>query len=57
MGTLKRGMLQGGCFIDGTDARIELFESIESYDNHKRKPSALGYLTPNQFEAQQLKLN
>jgi len=57
MGTLKREMLQGGCFIDAADARIELFEYIESYYNHKRKHSALGYLTPNQFEAQQLNLN
>lgn len=57
IGTLKREMLQGGCFIDATDARLELFEYIESYYNHKRKHSALGYLTPNQFEAKHSNLN
>jgi transposase InsO family protein len=45
-------MLQGGCFEDATDARLELFEYIEGYYNHQRKHSALGYLTPNQFETQ-----
>jgi putative transposase len=50
IGTLKREMLQGGCFEDATDARLELFEYIESYYNNERKHSALGYLTPNQFE-------
>jgi putative transposase len=48
--TLKREMLQGGCFEDATDARLELFEYLESYYNNERKHSALGYLTPNQFE-------
>jgi transposase InsO family protein len=52
MGTLKREMLQGGCFEDAADARLELFEYIEGYYNHQRKHSALGYLTPNQFETQ-----
>lgn len=52
MGTLKREMLQGDCFEDATDARLELFEYIEGYHNHQRKHSALGYLTPNQFETQ-----
>jgi len=50
MGTLKREMLQGGCFIDATDARLELFSYIDGYYNHQRKHSALGYLTPIQFE-------
>jgi transposase InsO family protein len=57
MGTLKREMLQGGCFEDAKDAKIELFEYIESYYNNKRKHSAIGYLTPNQFETQHLNLN
>ena len=42
MGTLKREMLQGGCFEDATDARLELFEYIEGYYNHQRKHSAIG---------------
>lgn len=56
MGTLKREMLQGGRFEDLTDARLELFEYIDGYYNNQRKHSAIGYLTPNQFETQS-KLN
>jgi transposase InsO family protein len=51
IGTLKHEMLQGGCFENETDARIELFEYIEGYYNTHRKHSSLGYQTPNQFEA------
>jgi len=52
IGTLKREMLQGGCFEDATDARIEIFEYIDGYYNTHRKHSSLGYKTPSQFEAQ-----
>lgn len=57
IGTLKREMLQGGCFEDAIDARLELFEYIDGYYNNQRKHSAIGYLTPNQFEAQHINLN
>ena len=57
MGTLKSEMLQGGCFHNQADARAEIFEYIDSYYNHQRKPSALGYRTPAQFEAQIHSLN
>jgi putative transposase len=57
IGTLKREMLQGGCFENATDARLELFEYIDGYYNNQRKHSAIGYLTPNQFETQHSKLN
>lgn len=57
MGTLKREMLQGGCFADATDAKLELFEYIEGYYNSRRKHSAIGYLSPNQFETQTQHLN
>ena len=57
MGTLKREMLQGGCFEDATDAKLELFDYIDSYYNNQRKHSAIGYLTPNQFEAQHINPN
>lgn len=56
MGTLKREMLQGGCFENAADARLELFEYIEGYYNNQRKHSAIGYLTPNQFEKQHFNL-
>ena len=52
IGTLKHEMLQNGCFENASDARTELFEYIEGYYNTHRKHSALGYQTPNQFEAQ-----
>jgi putative transposase len=51
IGTFKHEMLQGGCFENADDARTEIFEYIEGYYNTHRKHSALGYLTPNQFEA------
>jgi transposase InsO family protein len=51
MGTLKNEMLQGGTFATEADARIEIFDFIESYYNHHRKHSVLGYQTPAQFEA------
>lgn len=57
IGTLKREMLQGGCFENAADARLELFDYIEGYYNHQRKHSALGYLTPNQFETQHINHN
>jgi putative transposase len=57
MGTLKTEMLQDGSFIDGGDARTEIFEYIEAYYNTHRRHSSLGYLTPVQFEAQIHSLN
>ena len=51
IGTLKTEMLQDGSFIDGADARVELFAYIESYSNTHRKHSSLGYKTPASFEA------
>ena len=50
--TLKHEMLQGGCFENASDARIEIFEYIEGYYNTHRKHSSIGYKTPDQFEAQ-----
>ena len=51
VGTLKHEMLQGGCFDNPTDARIEIFEYIEGYYNTHRKHSALDYKSPLQFES------
>lgn len=51
IGTLKHEMLQGGCFDNATDARIEIFEYIEGYYNTHRKHSALDYQSPLQFES------
>ena len=57
IGTLKGEMLQGGCFEDAADARLEIFDYIEGYYNTHRKHSALDYLTPSQFETQIHSLN
>ena len=57
IGTLKNEMLQGGRFIDQTDAQIELFAYIEGYYNTTRKHSALNYQSPLQFETQKQSLN
>ena len=50
-GTLKSEMLQGGCFQNPSDAKLEIFQYIDGYYNTHRKHSSLGYLTPTQFEA------
>jgi len=52
IGTLKREMLQGGCFEHAGDARTEIFEYIDGYYNTHRKHSSIDYKTPIQFEAQ-----
>ena len=57
IGTIKAEMLQGGCFIDQTDAKIELFAYIEAYYITHRKHSSLGYLSPTQFESNLSKNN
>ena len=57
IGTLKGEMLQGGCFDNAADARLEIFDYIEGYYNTHRKHSALDYLTPAQFETQINSLN
>ena len=57
IGTLKHEMLQGGCFENASDARLEIFEYIEGYYNTHRKHSALDYKTPSQFESLSLSHN
>jgi putative transposase len=48
---LKNEMLQVGSFVNDTDSRIEIFDFIEFYYNHRREHSSLSYQTPAQFEA------
>jgi len=57
IGTLKREMLQTGCFHNLQDANTEIFEYIEGYYNTRRKHSALGYRSPAQFERDSFTLN
>lgn len=50
MATLKTELVRGGEFLSEADARTELFDFIESYYNHRRRHSALGYQTPAEYE-------
>ena len=47
---LKTELLEGGAFRSVEEARIETFSYIEGYYNRIRRHSALGYLSPNEFE-------
>ncbi len=51
MSTLKNELVRGGEFLSEADARTELFDFIESYYNHRRRHSSLGYQTPAEYEA------
>lgn len=49
---LKAELMENGVFLSLDDARIEIGEYIDNYYNTIRLHSALGYLSPMQFEAQ-----
>lgn len=46
----KIELLEGGTFPDLETARSETFSYIEGYYNRTRRHSALGYLSPDEFE-------
>jgi len=46
----KAELLEGGAFRDVTEAQLETFDYIERYYNPLRRHSALGYLSPEEFE-------
>ena len=48
--TMKTEMLYHHQFATRQQARLAIFEYIESFYNRKRRHSALGYLTPCQYE-------
>jgi len=52
--TLKRELVHGANFDTPEQAQKEIFQYIELYYNTKRMHSALGYLSPSQFENQQV---
>lgn len=49
--TLKREEIDAGRYLDSDDLRSHIEEFIEQYYNRLRLHSALGYKTPEQFEA------
>ena len=48
--TMKTEMVYHHKFATRQEARLAVFEYIESFYNRKRRHSALGYLTPCQYE-------
>jgi transposase InsO family protein len=48
--TLKTELLYRGSWPTRQAARTAIFEYIEGYYNTKRRHSALGYLSPKEFE-------
>lgn len=46
----KAELLEGGAFRDLAEAQLETFEYIERYYNPVRRHSALGYVSPEEFE-------
>jgi transposase InsO family protein len=46
----KAELLEGGAFADVEEARVESFDYIENYYNRVRRHSALGYVSPVEYE-------
>ena len=46
----KAELLEGGAFANVEEARLESFDYIENYYNRVRRHSALGYLSPAEYE-------
>ncbi len=46
----KAELLEDGAFADVEEARIETFAYLEGYYNRIQRHSALGYLSPEEFE-------
>ena len=51
-GTLKTELVNGAAYATRAEARSSLFEWIECWYNRRRLHSSLGYMSPEQFEAQ-----
>lgn len=52
--TLKRELVEGRVFETRQEAELKVFAYIEAFYNRKRRHSALGYLSPTEFEAREL---
>jgi putative transposase len=48
--SLKKELVHGAEFATRADARAALFEYIEVFYNRVRRHSALGYLSPDEYE-------
>ncbi len=52
-GTLKTELVYQQTFTTRHEARLAIFEYVEVFYNRQRRHSALGYLSPAEYEAQQ----
>lgn len=50
-GTLKAELIHGRRYATRAEARIDIFEYVEVFYNRERRHSALGYLSPTEYEA------
>lgn len=48
--SLKEELIHGADFATREQARAEIFEYIEMFYNRVRRHSALGYLSPDEYE-------
>ncbi|TLN01465.1 IS3 family transposase, partial [bacterium] len=55
-GTLKRELIHHCSFMTRQQAQSQIFRYIEVFYNRKRIHSAIGYLSPEQFEQEQFKM-
>ncbi len=53
MSTLKTELIDGRSWQTRQQARTAIYDYIEGWYNPRRRHSALGYLSPAQFEAAQ----
>lgn len=52
--TLKTELIHGRRYATRAEARAEIFEYVEVFYNRERRHSALGYLSPAEYEARQV---
>ena len=50
-GTLKTELTHGRRYATRAEARADIFEYVEIFYNRERRHSALGYLSPAEYEA------
>ena len=55
-GTLKRELVHFRSYQTRREARLDIFEYIEGFYNTRRSHSALGYLSPLDFEGSKIPL-
>jgi putative transposase len=49
-GTLKKELVYGERYQSRQEAKLSIFEYVEVFYNRQRRHSALGYMSPEQYE-------